>query len=250
MSRLGDWDFYAQRLLDLAKNQRLAHLYILNGPAEQISQWLNECVLTQMMPQKSAREQNILTLSPSGDQYKLEDLEEDTWRSFFSHRPDHGQYRLIIFEQSERLSPRVANRLLKDLEDTPPWICILMINSGSAKMLATINSRAIKWRLPKGQSDQAEHSEEFKNWLRQLGECARSKNYGALPDLIKREDFDEKLLMSQLHDLFLATSEEISYAHCEKWLEHLQWWQKSATFHQAKWERLLPFCVFSGAKLS
>lgn len=250
MSRLGDWDFFTGRLINLAKNQRLAQLYILQGASSEVRKWLTERVLPQLMPQKALREQNILSLSPSGEHYKLEDLEEETWRSFFSHRPDHGHYRFIIFEYSERLSARVANRLLKDLEDTPPWISIFMINSGSGKMLATINSRAIKWRLPRASNDESEGSEEFKNWLRELGECTRSKNYGALPDLIRREEFDEKQLMNQLHDLFLASSEDISYTHCEKWLEHLQWWHKSATFHQAKWERLLPFCVFSGAKLS
>ncbi len=245
---MATWDFFASRLLELARAKKLPHLFLFEGDQESTKSWLQDEVLSKLYPNAANREQNSLILAPSGENYKLEDLQEDAWRSFFSHRPDVGDYRFIIFEKSEGLSDRVANRLLKDLEDTPAWLCIMMINSGAAKVLPTIKSRAIKWRLPTPKLSTAEN-EEFETWLKQIADSSRSKNYGALPDLMRQNEFDETKLMNKLHDVFIKTAESSGYTHCDKWLEHLRWWQKSAVFHQTKWERLLPFCVFSAAKL-
>lgn len=243
------WDFFSAQIIKLAKLGVLPHLFILEGDNEVTSKWLQAEVLSALITESGNREHNTLTLSPSGDQYKLEDLQEDTWRSFFAHRPDAGNLRFIIFEKSDSLSERVANRLLKDLEDTPPWIVIFMLHSGQTKILPTIRSRAITWKLPKYGPAQKVPDEEFNAWLSELAHTARERNYGALPELLKSTQIDENQLMDKLHEVLLADTDALSYAHTEKWLEHLKWWHKSNIFHQAKWERLLPFCVLTAAKL-
>jgi len=108
------------------------------------------------------------------------------------------------------------------------------------------------WRMPKSskQNEVTQETEhEFKQWTNQLAKCALQKKYAQLPELLRADQFDETKLMDKLHESFLGQSEDLSYAHCEKWLEHLRWWHQSQTFHQSKWERLLPFCVFSAAGL-
>ena len=241
------WSFFTKRLAALIQSERMPHLLVLSGEAQQTKKWFTETALELFLPHASARTEDLLWLTPKNQEYRLEDIDAKGWGSFFSHRPTHSPYRLIVFEQSEALSVRVANRLLKDLEDTPSWLVIVMLQAGSSKMLPTIKSRALTWRLP--QTDNlAAVAEQKQEWLAQLASAALQKEYGLLPELLRADDFNETELMELLHRAFLSKSDSLSFEHCEKWLAHLKWWKESETFNQARWERLLPFCVFSAGE--
>lgn len=243
------WSFFTKRLADLIQSERMPHLLVLSGEANQTKAWFSDTALELFLPQASARTEDLLWLTPKNQEYRLEDIDAKGWASFFSHRPTHSAYRLIVFEQSEALSVRVANRLLKDLEDTPPWLVIVMLQSGASKMLPTIKSRALTWRLPRT-DNLATVARQKEEWLSQVASAALQKEYGRLPELLREDDFNETELMELLHLSFLNKSESLSFEHCEKWLSHLRWWQESEIFNQARWERLLPFCVFSAGEFA
>lgn len=238
-----DHTFFTQALSSLINQNKLPHLFILSGEAHSTETWLESEVFPLFFKNKASEGENLLRLAPSGASYKLEDIENSEWKSFFSHRPTNSLYRVLVIHQSEELGPRVANRLLKDLEDTPPWIVIFMVHSGTSKVMATIKSRALTWRLPPASLPQKSE------WAQSLAESITLKQYARLPELLREDEATEGELMELLHQSFLNQSESLRFEHCDKWLAHLKWWRESKTFNQAKWERLLPFCVFAAPQL-
>ncbi len=58
-----------------------------------------------------------------------------------------GRYRVVVIPHADRLSGKAANRLLKIFEEPPPHCVVLMSTSRLDRILPTIQSRTVKWRL-------------------------------------------------------------------------------------------------------
>lgn len=67
-------------------------------------------------------------------------------RSFLSHSPASGTWRVVIVDQADELNVNAANALLKSLEEPPSGALFLLISSEPGRLLATIRSRCR--RLP------------------------------------------------------------------------------------------------------
>lgn len=58
-----------------------------------------------------------------------------------------GHHRIVVIPHADRLSSNAANRLLKIFEEPPKNCVVLMSTSRLNRMLPTILSRTVKWRL-------------------------------------------------------------------------------------------------------
>lgn len=61
-----------------------------------------------------------------------------------STAPQFGRYKVIIFENAEKLTVQAQNALLKTLEEPPPYIVMILISSNNLQMLDTVKSRSVK----------------------------------------------------------------------------------------------------------
>jgi DNA polymerase-3 subunit delta' len=62
-------------------------------------------------------------------------------RSFLTHTPDVGQWRVVIVDSADELNASAANALLKSLEEPPPQTVFLLVSAQPGRLLATIRSR-------------------------------------------------------------------------------------------------------------
>lgn len=61
-----------------------------------------------------------------------------------STAPQFGRYKVIIFENAEKLTVQAQNALLKTLEEPPPYIVMILISSNNLQILDTVKSRSVK----------------------------------------------------------------------------------------------------------
>lgn len=98
----------------------------------------------------SLQSESLLTVSPSTNQLKLEDVEPI--RSFLSLQA-LGKARVVVIDSAETLNGAAANMMLKTFEEPPPNTYFFLITSVSHALLPTIRSRAQTYRfgpLPDG----------------------------------------------------------------------------------------------------
>ncbi len=81
----------------------------------------------------------------SGGQIKAEAVRQVVNESPF--RPFEGRKRVYIFEAADRMNPTAANTLLKTLEESPPWILLILLTAHEAAILPTLLSRCQKIRF-------------------------------------------------------------------------------------------------------
>lgn len=58
--------------------------------------------------------------------------------------PNHSRYKIIVFEEAEKMTVQAQNALLKTLEEPPSYIVIILISSNDLQLLETVKSRTIK----------------------------------------------------------------------------------------------------------
>ena len=62
-------------------------------------------------------------------------------------RPFEGRRRVSILVDADRMNDTAANKLLKTLEEPPPWVVLILITSNAASLLPTILSRCQIYRF-------------------------------------------------------------------------------------------------------
>lgn len=83
--------------------------------------------------------------TPGGKQRSVISIEtiKDVQKSVFLS-PYEGKYKIYIFKDAERLTPEAANRLLKVLEEPPPYVVFILLTGREQLVLPTIVSRCQK----------------------------------------------------------------------------------------------------------
>lgn len=61
-----------------------------------------------------------------------------------STAPQFGKYKVLIFENAEKMTVQAQNALLKTLEEPPPYIVMILISSNNSQILDTVKSRSVK----------------------------------------------------------------------------------------------------------
>lgn len=135
---------------------RVAHAYLFAGPAGQ-GQREAAVRLAQALRCPEAREGEpcgnclecrriaeglhpaCVWVRPAGASLKLEQVREAVrplqWRAAA------GEYRVVVFEDAERLTPEAANRLLKVLEEPPPYAVLVLLAEAPERLPETVVSR-------------------------------------------------------------------------------------------------------------
>ncbi len=135
---------------------KLSHFYILEPnfacESEDLVKWSFELIQNIYLNKgKNISETqienhiDILTLSPEGKNYSLKDFEE--FFRFLNHKADILNRKYIIIKDAHLLSIKVANKLLKTLEEPPIEVCMIMLNNKKVSLLETIVSRGIEIRV-------------------------------------------------------------------------------------------------------
>lgn len=153
--------FIKEQLLKKARQKELAHFYILQGTAgdhgkqgQWVEQFIREywtSVEGRKLPSDLRSDADLLWLLPEisdeGDlrDYKVENLSE--LFTFLGYRGIQSQKRFVVFEHSELITPIIANKLLKTLEEPVGDLTLFWLNPTGAKLLPTIESRALTLRL-------------------------------------------------------------------------------------------------------
>lgn len=152
-----------QRLLERAATGKFGHFYLLSGaPADQQRQieWTEDFIRSywssvegrQAMASDLRSDADLLWLTPPrGDDeevldYKVEGIEAQL-AGFLPYRGLKSRRRFVIIEESHRLTPVIANKLLKTLEEPEGELTFLWLNPQGKKFLPTIESRALGLKL-------------------------------------------------------------------------------------------------------
>lgn len=175
------------------------------------------------------------------------------WQAQLDYRPMELKYKWVIWPEAEKINVHLANKLLKTLEEPPEKTVLLFTTSEKAPILPTIESRAIKIRLPKQINNEQIHrplsDESFLDYLTRLGAEHGETFYHELAPLIKVGELHETLEFLKKHKqqsrqlLLTVLDYERTKAKNPQTLEalnkRLQWFQKSEVFHHGAAERWL-----------
>lgn len=236
----------SQRLLELARQNKLAHFYILE-PTKSSPQGQAECEhflhqflqayfqLTNTASPASAWDHpDVLTLGQRSEQEEITSNftvdEALSFMRYFEFAPVSAPHKFAIITQASRVTTTVANKWLKLLEEPNGQTTIILINANRLKLLPTIESRAILLRLPNAAVvlDQ----QEFQDFLSEAQNQSLSefidKNQKAARDL---NYWSEQLIIWETEQ----NSGMQEKARLGQWLTQLK---EMDTFHQpsaTKW---------------
>jgi hypothetical protein len=156
-------EILSEKLLQTAKTQRFGHFYLFQGRGrdrEAQIQWAKTFVRRywQEIEQRSGLPQDLLNdsdlfwLTPWDaeeeklkNEYVVDDIKP--LMSFLGFRGIKARRRFVVIEEAQRLSETVANKMLKILEEPEGELSFLLLNPTGAKLLPTIESRAVSLAL-------------------------------------------------------------------------------------------------------
>lgn len=138
------------RLAEAHRAGRLAHAYLLAGPAGSGKRWLADRLAATVLgcpPEAVASHPDAHALQPESKSRRIvidqiRELEQSMQR-----KPLLGSAKVAIIHDADRLQPQAANAFLKTLEEPPPGSLILLLSSLPEAMLETILSRCVETAL-------------------------------------------------------------------------------------------------------
>ena len=164
--------------------------------------------------------------SNTENDYKVDSASIKGMLKFINFKAIELKKRLIFFTDAHLMSDIVANKLLKVLEEMPESIALFLLVPEGESLLATVESRSIKLRLPK----KAESSS--------IEDITYSSVFELINDLKLSEDSyqTEKKFIEQTLARFLGRTP--SYTECADRLLNLKHYRESAEYNNAKASRL------------
>ena len=160
----------AVELLDNSlRNDRLSHAYLFVGPAQvgkmtlaiNLAQALNcekddkpcgACSSCQRIMNSQHADVQVIDLAAGKTEITIDQIKEagktkistdqiKDLEHYASLKPFEGRSRVFIIANSELMSSEAANRLLKTLEEPPPFVHIILLSTSEKAILSTIRSR-------------------------------------------------------------------------------------------------------------
>ena len=267
-------------LVTRLKEGQAAHFYLIEPthPMPESSSFLYEFVEEAMVAtigyfkknlslqscQKLVRggHPDILLLNNREDKdYLLEEF--DVFFRFLELATFEFSRRFVVIANAYRISDRVANKMLKSLEDTPAGITIFMLNPTQGPLLPTLRGRALILRVPSPTEQVLQNDDTplvMKEWF---ARHLHSKN-GPTHDKTINEAFETFLDSRDPHELIAllkkkSTAQDellslILRRECQLGdgrrktilLEHLKWAMQARTFNNSSSE--LFFTVLSSLR--
>lgn len=209
----------------------LGHFYILNpnktaATTEQFYNWTDNLISNWFQTDQLFNHEDFLLLTPSKEarNYSLEDFKK--FFSFLTYRATKEKRKIIVIRNADKLTPIIANKLLKTLEEPPISVTIFLLNEKKLSLLETIKSRAISLNVPiKTQlSEQVDHIGTLKH-LSQFSIIEKLKNSNKL----------EVEIIEQI--LTAGQKEQFSYSNMVKIENYLQHYKDDKIYNNAATQR-------------
>ena len=136
-----------------------SHAYLFEGPAgsgkEEVARAFAAALLSEGAPDPanaSARAQSgahpdLTWVAPTSSAGLLVGDVSESVVSASSHTPFEARRRVFVIEQADTLNDQAANRMLKTLEEPPPYAHLLLLTARPGKVLPTIASRCQRVRF-------------------------------------------------------------------------------------------------------
>lgn len=209
-------------------NDQLAQVYLASypldsGPESWIQNFIHNFTKLEDHPDVF-----WVTRSEKENNYKVDSASIKDMLKFISYRPIELKTRFIFFTDAHLMSDIVANKLLKVLEELPPLYCLFLLAPEGQHLLPTVESRAIKVRLPKSTNSKLTESE--------------TPVFESVHELVQylktSEDpfFDEKKFIEQALSLMLSKSS--SFEQYNEMLANLKHYLESDLYNNSKASRL------------
>jgi hypothetical protein len=151
-------------LLKHAKDQKLAHFYIVEGRGALA---FAHNFIRDYYQKIEGHKQSLNNLMDHPDVYVLGNLPETEkpeykdfnveeagkLSRFFEFKPVQSKRKFAVITEGDRVNKTVANKWLKLLEEPTGESTIFLLNTLEQKLLPTIHSRALHIRLPRVKED-------------------------------------------------------------------------------------------------
>ena len=135
-----------ERLSQTWRAGRLAHAYLLSGPAGSGKQWLAEQlagIILDVDPHAVATHPDFHRVSPESKSRRIVIEQMRTMEQSLQMTPMRGNTKVAIIHDADRLQPQAANAFLKTLEEPPPGCHLFLLTQLPDAVLETIISRCI-----------------------------------------------------------------------------------------------------------
>lgn len=158
-SRIKGQSLAVRLLRQAVKADKVAHAYLFVGPpgvgkgltALELAKSLNclspdpeggacdRCISCRKMEADPPVHPDLMIVAPDGRFIKTEQMKALQGEMYA--RPAEGRARIAIVDGAERLNQESGNRVLKLLEEPPPYAVLILLTSNLAGVLPTIQSR-------------------------------------------------------------------------------------------------------------
>jgi len=248
-------------LLEKYSNQTLAHFYLLApSPIEELpEQSLKKWVLNFIksiyklksiefnLDKKNYADVLYLKREEATKDYsKKDDNLIEKINKFCQYTPLDLNKKIIILEDSQRLPENYGAKLLKTLEEPPPFVVFFFLCPQNNKLPQTIESRGIKLTVP------VDHKKDYKvltSLYETLAENFSELNPEALLYFKTGENIsnfiDALKGKNQLMSKFINVSTHWAslnakdYESVSEFIESLKWYKTSKIFNNSKTQRLV-----------
>lgn len=132
-----------ERLRDAWDSGRLAHAYLLTGPAGAGKEWLVERLSALVLDGEPSSHPDFHSVAPESKSRRIVIEQMRTMEHALQMKPLIGRTKVAVIHDADRLQPQAANAFLKTLEEPPPGCHIFLLSTLPDAILETILSRCI-----------------------------------------------------------------------------------------------------------
>lgn len=201
----------------------------------------------------------FVTKEKENKSYKAEERGVVEFLKAHEHPPLELKHKLIFVHEADKLTPLLANRWLKTLEEPNENVTTFLLVEGNLPLLQTIESRAITLRIRNTTSSLDERKEIPENFhqfileetennltiqenltetqLGQLKKAAKNEQFHSYLDFTKAGHHCEYLLYNLAMEF--VTHSELRGQSSERVLEEIKWFQKTKTYNNPQSDRII-----------
>lgn len=266
-------DKVQQTIIENWRHERLAHFYLITAHEAQqdktsfLKDWTTQTLseiwklegknLSQDWLKEPSFYQHpdFTIIDIEGARALVDSPEVVQWQQQLDYQAMELKNKWVVWHECEKITESLANKLLKTLEEPPKKTIILFTSSEKAPLLATIESRAIKIRLPLKDDQSAQHAlktqenESFCDYLERIANLKGDEFLLELTPLLRVGELQETLdflkknkaatHMLITYVLDYERSKNSSLQALDALNKRLQWFKKAETFNQGPAQRWL-----------